>query len=216
MFHEFYKRPGTPDYEVDFYDGARFLYGDIEPLENGYITNEQCEKFIKTIDWILDAEEEYTKFKNSRFYLSLQEEIKKKQSEVSPALVGVTILRLLKLGYSIYNGVSDNSNIPDSYDFSNLSVDNLDNISLDYITGTDYLDVPTLCDISFTGNDNADKIASLQSDLRTAQHNADYYSKEINNFTDDTSATYRNTCTSRLNEATNKIKDIQSQINQLK
>lgn len=216
LFHEFYKRPGIPDYEVDFYDGARFLYADIEPLENGYITKEQCARFIKTVDWILDVEEEFNRFKNSRLFINLQEEIKKKQDKISPVIVGLTIFKLLRIGYSLYSGFSDNSNTPESFDFSNYSVDNLDGDSLDYITGSDFYDVQTLCDISFTGNDNANQIASLQSDLRTAQHNADFYSKEINNFTDNTSSTYRSTCISRLNDATSKIKDIQSQINRLK
>ncbi|MGC3977790.1 MAG: hypothetical protein QM751_05855 [Paludibacteraceae bacterium] len=71
-------------------------------------------------------------------------------------------------------------------------------------------------DVSFTGNsDNSQQIASLERDLRDANGRFDYYSHEIRNFTDNTSATYRSNCTSALNNATQKAASIANKIQQL-
>lgn len=71
--------------------------------------------------------------------------------------------------------------------------------------------------VSFMGSeDNADKIASLERDLRTANGNIDYYSKEISNFNEHTSNTYRSNCESALRQATKKAAEIAEKISDLR
>ena len=121
---------------------------------------------------------------------------------------------MLKLGYSLYTGIADNDNSI-AYDndyYSDLDINDNDFVDID-INVDDYSNFNSDYNIAFTGN--SDKIESLQKELREAQGNVDYYTKEINNFTENTSATYRSTCQSNLNEATSKIKDLLSKIKNL-
>lgn len=105
------------------------------------------------------------------------------------------------------------------HDFSNIfDMGNIDSISTDDVNADVPEDITNDSNgITFTGsNDNSSKIQSLERDLEKAKHNVDYYSNQIDNFSEKTSATYQETCRSRLNEATSKIRDITSQIERLK
>ena len=186
--------------------GAKFMFGDIEPLEDSF-SKIQAWKFLDAVDFILDVEDEYERFKASVVYSNLKKDLIRKQSNAQNAAGVFMALKLLKLGYSIYTGTSDNDNIltNDNYDFADIDV-----------SDGDYSDLISNHDISFTGNsDNSSELASLQQELRKAQHDVDYYSGEINNFNDKTSSTYRSTCESHLNNATSRIRDIKSKISRL-
>jgi len=76
--------------------------------------------------------------------------------------------------------------------------------------------------ISFEGSSNADKISALQDDvsslkgeLRTANQNIDYYEREIRNFNEHTSNTYRSGCQSHLQQAVEKVAEVTKKINSL-
>lgn len=112
-----------------------------------------------------------------------------------------------------------NGNFSDiDHDFSNLfDTDSSNLISADDLNADVSEGQINENDIAFTGsNDNSRKIQSLEKDLEKAKHNVDYYSNQISNFSEKTSATYQATCRSRLNEATSIIRDITSQIERLK
>ena len=197
----------SSDSRYDEWDkGAQFMFGDIAPLEECF-SREQAKIFLNAVDFILDVEDEYERFKKSLVFSKLKKElIRKKESHQNAANV-LFAIKLLKLGYSLYSGISDNDSsiIDNDGEFDDFDIDD-----------NNYSDLSSNYDISFTGNnDHSAELASLKNDLQKAKHNVDYYTDEINNFNDKTSPTYRNTCVSHLNEATSKIQEIQSKINGL-
>lgn len=77
---------------------------------------------------------------------------------------------------------------------------------------TEYLDSTIGHDsVNFRGGNEK----SLQYDLRQAQKNVDYYQHEIENFTDNTTETYKNNCKSHLKKALEKVKDISEELEKL-
>ncbi|MBQ2951362.1 MAG: hypothetical protein IJE12_10045 [Prevotella sp.] len=56
---------------------------------------------------------------------------------------------------------------------------------------------------------------TLEYDLRQAQKNIDYYEREIRNFSDSTTETYRRNCLSHLEQAVKKANDIAEQLQKL-
>ena len=103
----------------------------------------------------------------------------------------------------------------DILDFINGNTSNISrvNVSDESIDG----DFGNGKDIIFTGNsDNSQQVASLQSELNKANNDIDYYTREIRNFTDKTSATHKSNCTSALNRATKKAVEVANKIKQLK
>lgn len=75
------------------------------------------------------------------------------------------------------------------------------------------------CAISFTG-DNIEnikrEITSKEKELRTASHNVDYWSKEINNFNSKTSDTHRRKCENGLERESQKCRDLERDLSALK
>ena len=69
--------------------------------------------------------------------------------------------------------------------------------------------------ISFCG-DNTDAIKYEQERLNAANHDIEYYEREIRNFNERTSATYRSNCISKLQQATSKAKEAAAKIQSLK
>lgn len=69
--------------------------------------------------------------------------------------------------------------------------------------------------ISFCG-DNTDAIKYEQERLNAANHDIEYYEREIRNFNEKTSATHRSNCISKLQQATSKAKEAASKIQSLK
>lgn len=68
--------------------------------------------------------------------------------------------------------------------------------------------------ISFCG-DNTDAIKYQQERLNDANHDIKYYEREIRNFNENTSETYRSNCISKLQQATSKAKDAAAKIQSL-
>lgn len=69
---------------------------------------------------------------------------------------------------------------------------------------------------SFGGNnDNANAIKYQQEKLNEAKHDIEYYEREISNFNDKTSDTYRSNCTDKLKQAASKAKEAAQEIQRL-
>lgn len=102
---------------------------------------------------------------------------------------------------------------------ANIDSDTFGGIDLD-----DFTSIPSDCSdnnsVSFCGNSNdstnTDAIRYQEERLREANHNIEYYKKEIRNFNDKTSSTYQSICTSQLSQAKSKAKDAANEIQKLK
>lgn len=99
----------------------------------------------------------------------------------------------------------------------------ISNINADSFSGVDSDSFTLINDdlsqdsISFCGNnDNADAIKFQEEKLKEATHNIDYYEKEIRNFNENTTETYRSKCISRLQQATAQAKEAENKIQNLK
>lgn len=110
-----------------------------------------------------------------------------------------------------------------SHDAIAQNIEIISNINSDSFSGIDAdsfspIQFDTSDDsISFCGkNDNTDAIKYQEQRLREANHDIDYYGKEISNFTDKTSATYQDTCRTRLAQAVAKAKEAANKIQNLK
>lgn len=191
----------------------------------------------------MEIEQEYESFKETVYFKALEDSYRKHKPQSDNIAASLTVVKLVYLGFRIFNlGGANSGDFNGSFD-GDIPLDNLD-LSMD--DALSQLDAnPTLLDyfvspadtsidssfsdgnidgalgnsdyISFTGNsDNLQQIASLQSELNVANRDIDYYTREIRNFTDKTSNTYRTNCTSALNRATQKAADIVSKIQQLK
>jgi len=98
---------------------------------------------------------------------------------------------------------------------SNLDLDSFCEIDSNSFSSipSDFSDDAT----SFCGSsDNSDAIKYQEERLSKAKHDIEYYEKEIRNFNEKTSGTYHSTCVSKLNNATEKAKDAENRIQNLK
>lgn len=224
--------------------GASFSINNNEPIQGDKFTESQIELIVKAIDCIMDIEDEFLSFKQSKYYVALdkyykENKLKNKEREDNVALYA-TLAKLALIGLKLYNvsgsgGGDLNGNFDGNFD-GNISLDNVDMSMNDalaqidtnpdvlaYLVSPDnsvsdggFMGIDNGGDISFTGNDNSQQIASLQSDLSRAKHDIDYYTREINNFNDNTSSTYRSNCLSALRRATQKAAELSDKIQQLK
>ena len=92
--------------------------------------------------------------------------------------------------------VTDNGDIDSSFEGDDF-IDNFDNLS------------PS--NISF----GASSEKTLEYDLRQAQKNIDYFEREIRNFNDFTTETYKKNCLSHLEQAVKKANDITEKLKEL-
>lgn len=223
---------------------SSFMIWENEPILGDKFTDTQVKLIVKAIDCILDIEDEFLLFKQSKFYVALNKYFREKRlankKHTNNIALYASVAKMALLALRVYNaggsgGADYNGDFDVSIDSGNISFDNFDLSMNDAITQLDtnpdvldYLVSPDNSsldygynvgynggDISFTGGDNSQQIASLQTDLNKAKHDIDYYSKEINQFDDNTSSTYRSNCLSSLNSATQKAKDLASKIEKL-
>lgn len=223
--------------------GASFCILRGEPIREDRLSESQLKLILSAVDCVLEIEQEYESFKETMYFKALEDSYKKLKPKSDKVAASLTVVKLVYVGLRIFNlGGSNGGDFNGCFD-GDISLDNVD-LSMD--DALSQLDAnPTLVDyfvspadasidsscsdgnidgalspsdyVSFTGNsDNAQQIASLQSDLNAANRDIDYYTREIRNFTDGTSNTYRANCTSALNRATQKAADVASKIQQLK
>ncbi len=57
---------------------------------------------------------------------------------------------------------------------------------------------------------------TLEYDLRQAQKNVDYYQREIQNFSEFTTDTYKNNCFSHLEKALERVEDISEKLERIR
>ena len=155
----------------------------------------------------IDAESVFTNahetlsgiFDNFSDYTSLPDDIKDR-----------IISSIVELTGSDHDIIAANFDFAASIDedaFSGIDADNYASIPSDMSEGS----------ISFCGNnDNADAIKYQQERLDEANHDIEYYEKEIRNFNEKTSDIYRSNCISKLNQATSKAKDATERIQSLR
>lgn len=233
----------TPMKGLEFYcfkdSCAGFLINNNEPIKGDKFTESQIKLIVKAIDCIMDIEDEFLSFKQSKYYVALdkyfkENKLKNKEHENNIALYA-TLTKLALIGLRLYNASGSGGGDINGNFNGNISLDNVDLSMNDAIAQLDtnsdvlaYFVSPdnSMSDggfiggngeyISFTGSDNSQQIASLQSDLNSAKHDIDYYTREINNFNDKTSSTYRSNCLSALNRATQKAAELSNKIQQLK
>ena len=100
----------------------------------------------------------------------------------------------------------------DLLDFDNHDIDDLDILDQgDDIDFFDSLSSDTYShNISFGASEK-----TLECDLRQAQKNIDYYEREIRNFNDFTTETYKKNCLSHLEQAVKKANDITEKLKEL-
>ncbi len=102
-------------------------------------------------------------------------------------------------GEDLFDGdnfdIDDNGSYEQGYDF-------------EYINGQSYN--TSSHNVSFGASEK-----TLEYDLRQAQKNIDYYEREIRNFSDSTTDTYKKNCLSHLEQAVKKANDITEQLQKL-
>lgn len=223
--------------------GASFLISRGEPLRGDKLSESQLKLILSAVDCVLEIEQEYESFKKSVYFKALENSYRKHKPQSNNIAATLTVVKLVYLGFKIFNLGGGNSGDFNGAFEGDISLDNLDSSMNDalsqldtnpalidyFVSPADTSISPNCSDanfngdlensdyISFTGNnDNSQQIASLQSDLNAAKGDIDYYTREINNFTDKRSNTYRANCISSLNRATQKAADIANKIQQLK
>jgi len=219
--------------------GSSFSATRLEPLKGDSLSSSQMDTIIAMSDEVMKIENEYQRYKETRYYNMLLRIIRK-QKKSDDYTVGVILLRLALMAFRTYSNFSDSD-----FDYSCLEDDDMyesfcdiseKDVQSQIDSNDEFVDFITSKDadisedgasiniqdsgiselVSFTGNDNSEKIKSLESELAKANHDIQYYLREINNFTDKTSNTYRSNCQSALNRATQKAADIASRIQNLK
>ena len=100
-----------------------------------------------------------------------------------------------------YNFDYDFDDAPDEIDDIN---DNDFDINLDHLGYQD--------SVTFLGGSEK----SLEYDLRQAQKNVDYYQREIRNFSEFTTETYKRNCISHLERALERVEEISEKLEKLR
>lgn len=120
---------------------------------------------------------------------------------VMSLLVGLTTKNKRRMEITDYNFDYDFDDAPDEIDDIN---DNDFDINLDHLGYQD--------SVSFLGGSEK----SLEYDLRQAQKNVDYYQREIRNFSEFTTETYKRNCISHLERALERVEEISEKLEKLR
>lgn len=132
---------------------------------NSYTMSQNTAAAVQALfSFVIKAEQEFQIYKKSNIYKFVVDHVTKAKRAAMPATTLYDLYRIARLGFSLYNGVSDNSSDSSTADFSYLDNNSFGNENLPSDVMVDYLcedtestdngfnELYTINDISFTGN----------------------------------------------------------------
>lgn len=105
-------------FSTQSYTGYSFFRMDVKEPESLIMDDKTAWAVESLFGFVMDAVNEYEEYKRSRIYKKVSDEAEKRRKAAMPATTVVTLYRLARLGYSLYNGIADNTG-----DYADVNLD---------------------------------------------------------------------------------------------